>query len=70
MHSIGDKEDEIFCEYISGVHGRYSLSPAGFCRYLVDDALAMEKNIGLDKYLMIYTGKRMKEYSDSLKNLL
>lgn len=68
MHSIGDKEDEIFCEYIS--HGKYLLSPAGFCRYLIDEALAVKENEGLDKYLMIYTGNRMKEYCDSLKNQL
>lgn len=70
MHSIGDKEDEIFSEYISDVNGKYTLSPAGFCRYLIDDALAMEESVSLDKYLMIYTGNRMKEYSDSLKNQL
>lgn len=70
MHSIGDKEDEIFSKYISDVYGKYPLSPAGFCRYLINDALAMEENVALDKYLMIYTGKRMKEYSDSLKNQL
>ena len=70
MHSIGDKEDEVFSEYISDVNGKYALSSAGFCRYLIDDALAMEENVTLDKYLLIYTGKRMKEYSDSLKNQL
>lgn len=45
-----------------------TLGLAGFCRYLIYDALAMEENVTLDKYLLIYTGNHMKEYFDSLKN--
>lgn len=71
MQSTCDKENKIFSKFNSKVHDKYyELSPADFCKYLIDDVLVMEENVSLDKYLMMYTGNHMKEYFDSLKNQL